>query len=211
MAQRGRGSPLPVVGGRKEAKNANVHVVVFCLAGRRPAAPSAKPPQRGVLRPPGFSSSMIPAVIRPTVGKSETLSRCSPIAPRLPAFLPGLLRRPGIMINGENIYRLFLKALCLPALTAVPPWGRTGGLSEELKHSPREDLRKPYPSFRQAGINLIKIISKPLCKSRDMFYVKLNIGTYGPCIGASSPSDDRRAFSRMDITGKVPAEDPPRF
>jgi hypothetical protein len=40
-----------------EGYNVPVHGCVFFCSGRRPAAPAAIPPQRGVVCPPGLSSS----------------------------------------------------------------------------------------------------------------------------------------------------------
>ena len=104
---------------------------LFAVTGRRPAAPAAKPPQRGVLSPPSLSSYIKPAVIRPTINRSDTLSRYSP------------------------------RALRLPASTAGPPSRRTGGMREAANHLPREELPKLRPPYGQAGINPKSIIAKP--------------------------------------------------
>jgi hypothetical protein len=87
-AQRGRDSPQPVAGGREVEKNANIRVCVFFCSGRRPAAPAAAPPQRGVVCPPGFSSSHHAQRSQPhgfvndTAPRNSVMKTLSPITAR---------------------------------------------------------------------------------------------------------------------------------
>jgi hypothetical protein len=71
----GGDKPLPVVGVCKEAKNANVHVYVFCNSLAASCRPAATPPQPGVLRPPGLSFYIQQIVLRSTASKDETFAR----------------------------------------------------------------------------------------------------------------------------------------
>jgi hypothetical protein len=82
---KGEGQPTAVAVGSKEEKSANVHVVAFFNQKTVSYRPTANPPQRGVLRPPGLSSYILPVVLRPTADKSNTSSQ-DPVAAAFPCF-----------------------------------------------------------------------------------------------------------------------------